>query len=197
MFPSSTQYRSLQLWQASLVMHDEVTLLDEDFPARLCASFPDRLAAREAADRLETMAGSEQVQIQIMSPQDGEADAYAVRGARGSASGGGRRRILRAGAVGLACGICLGFLYLVMSPVAADRAAGVLLFIAVFGALAGLLLAALLGWRSTRGIPHPRSSQASPQGGGWQVVVTAHDLAQHYEARRILAATGGTNIRPF
>lgn len=177
-------------------MHDEVTLLDEDFPAQLRASFPDRRAARQAVYRLETLAGCEQLQVRVISPEDREAVASADHQARRDEPGRGRRKFIRGSVLGLAGGVCLGLLYLAIGPAAGSHAAHLMFSVSLFGALAGLLMAALLDWRSARWISAPGLSRTDVPGSGWLVVVTAHDLARHYEARRILVSLGGKDIRP-
>lgn len=175
-------------------MHHEATLLDEDFPARLCASFASQPAAMKAAERLEALDGSGQVQV--IPPQKAAADQAAAHGSDNAVPRAGRRLYLRGIAVGVAGGLGLGSLHIVMSPVMAERTGGLLVFVALFGAVAGLLLSGLIGWRSAPGIAAPKQPCAGLQAGGWQVVFTAKDLAQHYEARRTLAWMGATEVRP-
>ena len=163
------------------------TLLDEDFPSRVEAIFPEGGSARRAATSLCLRYGLESSQISFVSLERDKATTHRNRFAFNASGRTLQKRQVMRTLIAFACiaaGIVLMHL-LYSNGVISRELAGALLAIPI-GAAVVITVMGMLSWR-----PAGNSSRTRPRDGDEVVlVIKLHDVSEQYELRRALKELG-------
>jgi len=161
---------------------------------KVAGIFPDRDAARRAAEELRDLLALEASQLEVLYP-----GVEGVNRALEPEQAGIFHTILRShawlGLAGAAAGIVVfGLLYVLGLPLVLQSAWPAALVLAFFGAIAGMLLGGLVSLRPDHD-PYISRVRAGLEAGASAVVVHAFDLAQRGKAEEALQARGADTIR--
>ena len=167
------------------------TLLDEDFPSRLEAIFPDGRNARRAATALCLRYGLEPSQLSFVSLEEDNNKTHKNRFAFNASGWTLQKRQIRRTLIAFGfifLGIVLTHL-LYSNDLVSQQLAGILLFIPV-GAAVVITVIGILSWRPAGANARTRSLQGEEV----VLVVKLHDVSQQYELRRALKELGAESV---
>jgi len=161
---------------------------------KVAGIFPDRNAAKRAAEELHELLSLEASQLEVLYP-----GVEGVNRALEPEQAGIFRTILRShawlGLAGAVTGVVVfGLLYAVGLPLVLRSAGVAAAVLAGFGAVAGLLLGGLVSLRPDHD-PYISRVRASIEAGASAVVVHAFDLAQRDKAEQALQQRSAETIR--
>jgi len=162
------------------------TFPGERYPSRVAAAFDDASTAQRAAKELRQETGLSEEQVRIVDPYDPSVASKIEPENRGIGRTVVRTHLLFGG-LGLFAGLAIAATMLGGGPASSlSQPVMVIVTLAVFGAVAGLLVGGLISVRPDHARLYVLAREAA-RGGDWLVIALASDRAQRDRARNILA----------